>query len=190
MGFSCGVRVEALGFSGGIWCMWRTENLTVNVIGSTSQCIHLQLINVGGINWILSIVYASPNELNREDLWSELSNFSSTVDVPWCVMGDFNSILYDFEKIVGVGVNRRSMNAFASCLENCSLQELSSKGPFLTWQRGNVKERLDRVVCSQDWVMSFQQSSVINLALPTSDHCGIWLRLRSIGLGIEVGIRT
>ncbi|KAJ1413329.1 Endonuclease/exonuclease/phosphatase superfamily [Sesbania bispinosa] len=80
----------------------------------------------------------------------------------------------------GAGPNRRAMNAFASCLESCNLMEIQSEGPFLTWQRGNVRERLDRVVCTADWRMVFNQASVINLALPTFDHCGIWLKLDPI----------
>ncbi|KAJ1380300.1 Endonuclease/exonuclease/phosphatase superfamily [Sesbania bispinosa] len=105
---------------------------------------HLVLMEVRMLN-----VYASPNEQKREDLWTELKNFVTSVEDPWCIMGDFNSILYDFEKTGGVGVNRRSMNAFADCLECCNLLEVPSKGPFLTWQRGIVQERLDRVLCSQ-----------------------------------------
>ncbi|KAJ1389335.1 Endonuclease/exonuclease/phosphatase superfamily [Sesbania bispinosa] len=121
MGFSGGVRVEAQVFSGGIWCLWRTEVMTINVLKTTAQCIHLQLINVGGSNWVLSIVYASPNDPNRDDLWTDLSSFGDTIREPWCVMGDFNSILYDFEKVGGARVNRRSMNAFANCLDHCGI---------------------------------------------------------------------
>ncbi|KAJ1403376.1 hypothetical protein SESBI_27380 [Sesbania bispinosa] len=51
--------------------------------------------------------------------------------------------------------DRRAMNAFASCLDNSGLSEISSKGPFLTWQRGEIKERLDRVVSSQSWRLYF-----------------------------------
>ncbi|KAJ1426384.1 Endonuclease/exonuclease/phosphatase superfamily [Sesbania bispinosa] len=117
---------------------------------------------------------------NRYDLWEELVNFGAELIEPWCVMGVFNTILYEFEKVGGVGVNRRAMKVFANCLENCGLQEFQSTGPFLTWQRGTVKERLDRVVCSSSWRMTFQQASVINLALPTSDHRGIWLKVDSL----------
>ncbi|KAJ1385345.1 Endonuclease/exonuclease/phosphatase superfamily [Sesbania bispinosa] len=177
MGFSGGIRVEAQGFSGGIWCMWKADTISVKVIKTTSQCIHLKLTNANGKIWCLTIVYASPNDQIRHDLSEELSSFASNLSDPWCVMGDFNSILFEFEKVGGPGPNKRAMNAFASCLESCNLMEIQSKGPFLTWHRGNVRERLDRVVCTADWRMVFNQASVINLALPTSDHCGIWLNL-------------
>ncbi|KAJ1422973.1 hypothetical protein SESBI_12746 [Sesbania bispinosa] len=36
--------------------------------------------------------------------------------------------------------------------------------------KSTVKERLDRVVCSSSWRMTFQEASMVNLALPTSDH--------------------
>ncbi|KAJ1441622.1 hypothetical protein SESBI_01244 [Sesbania bispinosa] len=82
MGFSGGVRVEAQGFSGGIWCMWKAEDMTVNVIKTSSQCIHFQLINVGGAIWTLTIVYASPNVQIYEDLWEELATFGNNLSDP------------------------------------------------------------------------------------------------------------
>ncbi|KAJ1443273.1 Reverse transcriptase zinc-binding domain [Sesbania bispinosa] len=52
-------------------------------------------------------------------------------------MGDFNSILFEYEKVGGSGPNKRAMHDFASCLESCNLMEIQSKGPFLTWQRAS-----------------------------------------------------
>ncbi|KAJ1379030.1 Endonuclease/exonuclease/phosphatase superfamily [Sesbania bispinosa] len=95
MGFSGGVRMEAQGLSGGIWCMWRAEDITINVTKTTPQCIHLNLTNVNERNWYLSIVYARPNDQTRDDLMEELVSFGADLVDPWCVMGDFNAILYD-----------------------------------------------------------------------------------------------
>ncbi|KAJ1404644.1 Reverse transcriptase zinc-binding domain [Sesbania bispinosa] len=157
--------------------MWKAANISVTVMKTNRQCIHLKLSDSNGKIWCLTIVYASPNEQIRHELWEELSSFVDGLSIPWCVMGDFNSILYDFEKVGGAGPNRRAMKDFATCLESCNLMEINSKGPFLTWQRGTVKERLDRVVCTADWRLMFDQATIINLALPTSDHCGLWLNL-------------
>ncbi|KAJ1404587.1 Zinc finger, CCHC-type [Sesbania bispinosa] len=107
-GFSGGVRVEAQGFSGGIWIMWKSEALTVKVVKTTSQCIHLNLFNDNSGYWFLTIVYASPNEQNRYELWEELINFGAELIDPWCVMGDFNTILYEFEKVGGAGGESKS----------------------------------------------------------------------------------
>ncbi|KAJ1390971.1 Endonuclease/exonuclease/phosphatase superfamily [Sesbania bispinosa] len=123
IGWSGSVRVEAQGFAGGIWCTWKSEDLTVHVVKTSSQCIHLKLLNVGGTTWHLFICYASPQEYIRHSLWEELVAYNSSLTEPWCVMGDFNTVLYDFEKVGGAGANRRAMKAFANCLENYDLDE-------------------------------------------------------------------
>ncbi|KAK7282263.1 hypothetical protein RIF29_10909 [Crotalaria pallida] len=54
---------------------------------------------------------------------------------------------------------------------------MGCKGPFFTWQRGQLFERLDRVIANIEWRESFPNYSVINVPLPQSDHTTLWLRL-------------
>ncbi|KAJ1431883.1 Endonuclease/exonuclease/phosphatase superfamily [Sesbania bispinosa] len=46
--------------------------------------------------------------------------------------------------------------------------------PF-TWRRGNLAERLDRVLINLDWRLRFQQASVYHLPFLKSDHVPLWL---------------
>lgn len=36
-------RVEATGFSGGIWCLWKSTSISVDVIHSMRFCVHLKI---------------------------------------------------------------------------------------------------------------------------------------------------
>lgn len=56
IGFDQWLRVEALGFSGGIWIFW--NNCTQ--IQALKQFIHLQIKHGHYRSWLFSVVYGSP----------------------------------------------------------------------------------------------------------------------------------
>lgn len=64
---------------------------------------------------------------------------------------------------------------FAHCINSCHLNDLGFKGLSFTWKRGDLRERLDRVLCNQEWQVLFPNSNVTNVPLASSAHCGLWL---------------
>lgn len=96
---------------------------------------------------------------------------------PWCLAGDFNSIVSANERKGGAEFNIRASNAFLDCIKGCILIDMGFTGPPFTWCRGQLKERLDRVLCNSEWQSLFPSSSVTHVPLPSSDHCGLWLRV-------------
>ncbi|XP_019183629.1 PREDICTED: uncharacterized protein LOC109178450 [Ipomoea nil] len=59
LGFAEWVRVEAVGFSGGIWVLWN-KPLEIVVEYTHPQFVLLQVKEHGGDPWNLAVVYASP----------------------------------------------------------------------------------------------------------------------------------
>lgn len=55
--------------------------------------LHLQ-----GIKWVFSVVYASPREKGKKDLWEALHHISTTMTTSWLVGGDLNDILDSNDK--------------------------------------------------------------------------------------------
>lgn len=43
IGLQDGFRVEAQGFSGGIWCMWDQNCPHISVVASSGCCVHLKV---------------------------------------------------------------------------------------------------------------------------------------------------
>ncbi|KAJ1384837.1 Endonuclease/exonuclease/phosphatase superfamily, partial [Sesbania bispinosa] len=112
------------------------------------------------------------------DLWNELRSFSQTCkDVPWCVVGDINTVLYENEKVGGGPACISAMNSFRNCIDDCHLTDIGFKGPQFTWSRGNLKDRLDRIVANDLWRTEFRESSLIKSPLPNSDHASLWLKM-------------
>lgn len=59
--------------------------------------------------------------------------------VSWIVIGDFNEILFSFEKQKGQLRSERQMRAFTDVLDECELVDLSFDGVWYTWERGRSK---------------------------------------------------
>lgn len=66
-GFDYSHRVEAVGFSGGIWLLWRSS-IEVEVSINHRQFIHFKICrNKVFVSWVTA-VYASPNPMLRRQL--------------------------------------------------------------------------------------------------------------------------
>ncbi|KAL2906615.1 PHD finger protein 20-like protein 1 [Bienertia sinuspersici] len=76
IGYQGHVHVDAIGFSGGIWVYWRPEEVTIDPISYSNQCITMEIKRVEGEPWFFSVVYASPDPTKRKDLWNELQDFA------------------------------------------------------------------------------------------------------------------
>ena len=100
---------------------------------------------------------------------------SASVNGPWLVAGDFNSVLSD-SKIHGARGVRRPYSAFRECIEDYNLLDAGFQGPFFTWKRDNLRERLDRVLMNHN---TFIELGVVHLPMFKSDHSPLWVRFGS-----------
>ena len=63
-------------------------------------------------------------------MWEALIDISHNMEDPWCVLGDFNSVLHQGERMGGNDANEREMREFGDCILQCGLQEFKYVGPF------------------------------------------------------------
>lgn len=160
----------------GIWCLWNPARINITVLATNTYCIHLGVDYNTPKAWVLTIVYASPQLHLRPRLWECLENFSGTNTLPWCLVGDFNTTLHEYEKEGRAPFNYCSSQQFAECIEEYNLIDLGFKGPPFTWVRESLRQRIDRALCNTAWLTLFPTSQVIHLPIPSSDHCAIWLQ--------------
>lgn len=73
-------------------------------------------------------------------------------DKSWCVIRDFNDILWPSKKEGGDHQLRYLIEGFRAALEFCQLEDLGYEGPCFTWtncrEASLIRERLDRDVYS------------------------------------------
>lgn len=129
MGFNSSWRMEAEGYSGGIWILWNLGSFRVFDIEEMKQCVTIRIV-MGNHEFFLSCVYGSPNMKRREELWTHLQFLSGSFqDAFWACLGDFNAYRFEDEKLQGGRPNWTSMKHFNNCMEVCGLCDIRLVGP-------------------------------------------------------------
>ncbi|KAL4332945.1 hypothetical protein GQ457_07G015390 [Hibiscus cannabinus] len=96
MGFPNSYRVEAHGFSGGIWLLWQ-DTVTIEVLQISNQFINVFVrYRNGNHNFQLIVVYASPNAAKRKHIWQQLTALEPSSDIP-SVLGEAS--VYHLDRI-------------------------------------------------------------------------------------------
>lgn len=92
-----------------------------------------------------------------------LEQLSGKMDLLWVIMGDFNEILHDGEKVGGNQRPTSQMKHFRDVINRCNLRDLGYVRSDFTWcrclgSRGWIRERLDRAFVSTNWATNFVHS--------------------------------
>ncbi|KAK9939901.1 hypothetical protein M0R45_016581 [Rubus argutus] len=177
LGFNEYEIFEANGFSGGIWLLWNSNKLHVDVIDNMFQAITIKVSLHGGPSWILSTLYASPTSTVRSMLWNYLDNLMLAHPVPWLFIGDFNELYSGADKNFGTMAGR--IGGLKRWVDRNALIDLGFIGSCYTWTNNRIKERLDRAFCTSDWRICFPEAFIRHLPRLKSDHCPILLQLHS-----------
>ena len=90
----------------------------------------------------------------RYKTWDTMTRLRRESTLPWLCIGDFNEILYNFEKQGGGPRAHSQMDCFHEALNFCNLNDLGFEGDVFTWRNNNfrvdgyIQERLDIVVAT------------------------------------------
>ena len=100
--FDVFITTDTIGFTGGLWILWKKEDAKVNLLTSTEQEIHAT-IKVCSTNhsWLIFAIYASPKIAERRLIWSNLSEVAKLHNLPWLMLGNFNEVLCGEDKYGG-----------------------------------------------------------------------------------------
>ncbi|KAL9671856.1 hypothetical protein QQ045_009429 [Rhodiola kirilowii] len=75
-----------------IWLMW-TDNFKISTLAYSDQHISMEVHNdLEDIKMVCSFIYAFIDIKLRQKLWEDIEGFSSQIDSPWLLVGDFNTI--------------------------------------------------------------------------------------------------
>ncbi|XP_042984734.1 uncharacterized protein LOC122313615 [Carya illinoinensis] len=106
---------------GKLWVLW-SKNVKVSVLSLSFQSITTAIEMNGKCLWI-SFVYAKCYYGERRQLWDHLCNLH-TSNVPWMVIGDFNIIKSEQERIGGHPRPPIAMEEFNSFVDRAGLSDL------------------------------------------------------------------
>ncbi|KAA3470985.1 Exo_endo_phos domain-containing protein [Gossypium australe] len=97
-GFSNGMDIDAEGTRGGLGLAWK-EELKVALRSFSKNHID-DMVKEGNTDaeWRFTGFYGSLYDSNKNDSWNLLRKLGEDKTHPWLVCGDFNEIMYSFEK--------------------------------------------------------------------------------------------
>lgn len=179
--------IDAYGFFGGIWLLWDSNRVTVDLLPSGGQAFHA-FIQVHSnsqfkdFTWLLCGVYASLDLETRKLLWEELRTISDNYSRPWISIGDYNEIISHSKKSGGRASIPSRLAGYRDIVNYCDFPNLGFTGLIFTWTNkrnghGLIKECLDREWANPTWKALFPNRELFHLPRVHSDHCSILLNL-------------
>ncbi|KAL8473667.1 hypothetical protein ACS0TY_030494 [Phlomoides rotata] len=123
-------------------------------------------------------MYGWPERCNHHRTFQLIRRVAPLQDTPWLCMGDFNEILWSWEKRGGIYQRTRSMEEFWDTISQMGLQDLGFSGNKFTWSNGrageaNIMVRHDRALANPSWRVLCENSRVLHLPRTNSDHSPI-----------------
>ncbi|KAL5137899.1 Transposon TX1 uncharacterized protein [Glycine soja] len=133
-------------------------------------------------------VYAPCDLQGKRDQWEQLLQLKSSYQEGlWCILGDFNSIRHQHERLSSSQSvsNSTSITEFNSWISDMAVEEVRSIGRKFTWCRpnGGSMSKLDRFFLSDNWLSQWPDTTQFVLEMDFSDHCPILLRSINIDWG-------
>ena len=159
---------------GRIIICWHPRKYRVMVHSISDQLIHGEATHLPtGKCFLISFIYGRNLVEQRLPLWECLRNMSNSINDPWCVMGDFNSILNQEDRIGGTIVTEGETKDFAESIHYCGLQEFNFEGAYYTWNNKHIWSRIDRAFHNSLWYAQHDFTHVQYISQGLSDHCPI-----------------
>ncbi|XP_078154766.1 uncharacterized protein LOC144550656 [Carex rostrata] len=173
--------IPSRGRGGGLWMIWANEVMVSVLENSFSFIVARVQFGPAAKPWLLFAAYGDCDDRRNNEIWSKLSDYSSTNNLPVCAIGDFNCITEQSEKQGGSSKLKAKHKKFRSFLQKAGLMDLGYSGPAYTWannQKGRslILERLDRAVVTADWINLYPNSKLFHIPNYSSDHLPILLR--------------
>lgn len=163
--------------------MFAKDECHFSVLDNTEQMLTVSVLNQQ-VNkaFYYSVVYAKCTKIERRELWKDL--YELNINEAWLVCGDFNTVVYSWEKAGGNRVDQNSALEFLEFMEINNLADMGYTGSTFNWfnkRYGNARiySRLDRVLANEEFMDLGFNINNSHLNKSASDHAPILIELKS-----------
>ncbi|XP_074277099.1 uncharacterized protein LOC141600751 [Silene latifolia] len=156
--------------------MWLPQLFYIHLLASSDQHITVEATEISsGDSFWYTVVYGFNSEGERQGLWSQLNNLKDNCSKPWCICGDFNSLL-NYNERLGSDVTWNEIREFRQCVSYCDVTDIQAYGSFFTWNNKQdpstrVFSRIDRFMVNIDWMLLYPDSKAYFMNEGNFDHC-------------------
>ena len=130
---------------------------------------------VPSVSWRACFIYGPHDRRDRKFLWQHISHLALSASCPFLVIGDFNLIGDVADKQGGSSNTSSRIEEFQSFLSTSELFELPFKGLSYTWDNNradnaNIRERIDRALANEMFLVTFPFQTLTHQPIIGSDH--------------------
>lgn len=112
MGFNYDTAVDPDGMAGGL-CFWWDDKVKIEVSRKSKNLIDTRVEFLAtGAKFKASWIYGTPYREKKEAFWDWLGTTLQSTMIPWICIGDFNEILWAFEKKGGLTFDNKRKKIF------------------------------------------------------------------------------
>lgn len=101
---------------------WRKSH-EVEIMCANNRFIDAK-VKKGNVNYFMTFVYGDPERQHRSMVWNELKNIGINRSEGWDLVGDFNEIRNDDEKLGGPSKPEASFYQFCMLSRECIIKEV------------------------------------------------------------------
>jgi len=135
LGFQYHDFSNPINHSGGIWVLWNNTNIRANVLIKEDRAIHMLVFEYSSQKFsIISGIYALAQSSEKAAFWAHLRNLNDVIDLPWCLIGDFNELECLSDKKGGQSVPNSRLVRLPSLLNTIQATSIPVKGCPFTWK--------------------------------------------------------
>ncbi|XP_070008075.1 uncharacterized protein LOC142165179 [Nicotiana tabacum] len=175
-----GIPQAFVNISNKVWTFVE-KDYDVEVIIGIEQHLTLRLLNnQSHKEFIVTLVYAKYDAIERIELWYTMYSLASDMTLPWLVGGDFNVMVDNEEKFGGRPVSLNEIEDFRHCINTCNLFDLGFKSSIYTWWNERTDDdcifkRLYRCLGNMEFQQMLPGLEITHLSKTGSDHCSMIL---------------
>ena len=78
--------------------MFWKQNMDCGTTNYSQNYIDLSFYENGVVDWCMPCFYGYPERSRRKESWDLIRKLAMLSDVSWCIIGDFNDLLYSSYK--------------------------------------------------------------------------------------------
>ena len=135
LGYRYSSTIPPINHMGAFGSSGMNENVDVSIIAKETRIMHCLVHDkLNAKECLLSAVYASARENQKDTFWEHLYHLHNSIDKPWCIMGDFNEMLNASEKIGGTPLTSSKLQRLNDFLHYSNSFDATVQGRLFTWK--------------------------------------------------------
>lgn len=145
---------------GRTWIIWDPRRIDFVLLTKEIQYIHgVTKIYDLNLSFHFTAVYGLHSIQDRKSMWISLRSITQIQQGPWIIMGDFNTILHQEDRMHGSPVQEYETRDFREFLMITGFCEVKTFGREYTWKNSHTYSKIDRAIANADWISNDHTSS-------------------------------